>query len=117
VAHNVAEIISAKQGAAVIRKRCKVWVLAALVIVCADTGVANAGQGYDRGRSPDPVTMLVDGVVVRPLGLGAVVLGAATWLVTYPFSALGGNAHEAGDQLVGQAWNFTFKRPLGEFGH
>lgn len=92
-------------------------VLAALVAVSAMSGAAQAGRGADRGSSPDPGTMLVDGVVVRPLGLGAVVLGAATWLVTFPFSALGGNADEAGDQLVGQAWRFTFQRPLGEFGH
>jgi len=99
----------------VIRRTIKGMALAALVVVGTMAGVASAGGAYDRGNSPDPATMLVDGVVVRPLGLGAVVLGAATWLVTFPFSALGGNAHEAGDQLVGQAWRFTFQRPLGEF--
>jgi hypothetical protein len=101
----------------VIGKTGKGVVLAALVAVSSTAGVANAGRGYDRAISPDPATMLVDGVVIRPLGLGAIVLGAATWLVTYPFSAISGNAHEAGDQLVGQAWRFTFQRPLGEFRH
>ncbi len=100
-----------------INRTVKGVALAGLVVLASGAGPADAARGYNRGGSPEPGSMLVDGVVVRPLGLGAVVLGAATWLVTFPFSALGGNAGEAGDQLVGQAWKFTFQRPLGEFGH
>jgi hypothetical protein len=64
---------------------------------------------------PDAAEMFADGLVVRPLGLGATVLGCATWLVTLPFSALGGNVHEATQKLVVQPATFTFVRPLGEF--
>ncbi|MFO1355003.1 MAG: hypothetical protein U1F72_02520 [Gammaproteobacteria bacterium] len=58
--------------------------------------------------------MVVDGVLVRPLGLGATVLGAAAWVVTLPFSALGGNAGEAAQKLVVEPARFTFTRPLGD---
>jgi hypothetical protein len=64
---------------------------------------------------PDFAEMLVDGVVARPLGLGATAIGCVTWLVTLPFSALGGNLDEATQKLVVQPAQFTFTRPLGEF--
>lgn len=69
--------------------------------------------GYVDER-PSFGAMLVDGVVVRPLGLGAMVLGAATWVVTLPFSALGGNVDEATQKLVVDPARFTFVRPLGD---
>jgi hypothetical protein len=63
---------------------------------------------------PGFAEMLFDGVIVRPLGLGATVLGCATWLVTLPFSALGQNVGEATQKLVVEPAEFTFARPLGE---
>jgi hypothetical protein len=59
--------------------------------------------------------MLVDGIVVRPLGIVATLLGGAIFVVTIPFSALGGNVSEAGQSLVAEPARMTFKRPLGEF--
>jgi hypothetical protein len=74
---------------------------------------AMAAGGYLEDR-PSPEAMLVDGVVVRPLGLGATVVGIATWIVTLPFSLLGGNVGEATDTLIVAPAEFTFRRPLGE---
>ncbi len=54
-------------------------------------------------------------VVVRPLGLVATVLGGAIFLVTLPFSALGGNPDAAYNYLLADPFKFTFNRPLGEF--
>jgi hypothetical protein len=84
--------------------------VAALALVVPHTLLA-AGVVDER---PSMGEMLVDGVVVRPLGLGATILGCATWLVTLPFSALGGNFGEATQKLVVQPAEFTFTRPLGE---
>lgn len=74
---------------------------------------AALASGYVEDR-PSPEAMLVDGVVVRPLGLGATVVGIATWIVTLPFSLLGGNVGEAADTLIVAPAEFTFRRPLGE---
>ena len=63
---------------------------------------------------PTFAAMFADGLLVRPLGLGAMVLGAATWVGTLPFSALGGNLDEATQKLVVEPAQFTFTRPLGE---
>ena len=54
-------------------------------------------------------------VVVRPLGLAATVIGGAVFIVTSPFSLLGGNVKPAYDYLVVDPFKFTFKRPLGEY--
>ena len=44
--------------------------------------------------------MIADALVARPLYLAATALGAAVFVVTLPFSALGGNVKEAGHELV-----------------
>ena len=46
--------------------------------------------------------------------LTSTVVGLATFIVTLPFSALGGNIGEAGNTLVVEPAKYTFVRPLGE---
>lgn len=67
-----------------------------------------------RYGDPNFSTMVIDGLIARPLGLGATVVGTAFWIVTLPFSALGGNVSEATDKLIVEPARFTFIRPLGE---
>lgn len=74
---------------------------------------AAMASGYVDER-PTFAAMFADGLIVRPLGLCGLVLGSATWLVTLPFSALGGNIGEASQKLVVEPAQFTFTRPLGE---
>jgi hypothetical protein len=54
-------------------------------------------------------------VIVRPLGFAATVIGGAIFVVTSPFSALGGNIKPAYDYLLADPFKFTFARPLGDF--
>ena len=51
----------------------------------------------------------------RPLGLAAIIVGSVVFVISSPFSALGGNFSTAADKLVVDPVMFTFKRPLGEF--
>jgi ABC-type sulfate transport system permease component len=74
---------------------------------------AGCDTDYLQGEKPIPGVMLVDAVVVRPLTLVASVAGAALWVVSLPFTLLGGNTAEAGDVLVRDPLCYTFKRPLG----
>ena len=59
--------------------------------------------------------MVADAVLVRPLGIVAVILGVGLFVISLPFSALGKNVKEAGEKLVMAPARFTFTRPLGEF--
>jgi len=62
---------------------------------------------------PSAGTMAADLVVARPLGVAATVLGAAAFVVSLPFSALGGNVGQAADALVVGPTKATFVRCLG----
>jgi len=42
-------------------------------------------------------------------------IGVTTFIVSLPFTLLGGNMDEAADQLVSKPVKYTFVRPLGEF--
>jgi hypothetical protein len=57
--------------------------------------------------------MLFDLVFLRPVGIVATVGGAVAFVISAPFSALGGNLGEAADKLVVAPAKFTFDRPLG----
>jgi hypothetical protein len=63
----------------------------------------------------DPMTMTIDLVICRPLGLVALLGGTLVFVVSSPFSALGGNIEGAWDSLVVDPAEFTFKRQLGKF--
>lgn len=64
---------------------------------------------------PGPATMAFDGLVVRPVSLAGSILGTAAFVVTLPFSAIGGNVGQAGHALVVEPFAFTFARPLGHY--
>ena len=59
--------------------------------------------------------MAGDAILVRPLGMVSIVLGFGLFVVSSPFSALGGNIGEAWSTLVDRPARFTFVRPLGDF--
>jgi hypothetical protein len=59
--------------------------------------------------------MFFDTLVVRPAGLIGTVAGTAVFLVSLPFSALGGNTGAVADEIVVSPARYTFVRPLGEF--
>ncbi len=60
--------------------------------------------------------MTIDLLLVRPLGIVATVLGGGVFIVSLPFTALGGNVEGAYNALLSDPAKFTFVRPLGDFG-
>jgi hypothetical protein len=74
------------------------------------------GVGYKQPvQQRSAAAMAVDAIAVRPLGIVATALGTGLFIVSLPFSALGGNVGEAADALVVAPAKFTFTRPLGEY--
>jgi hypothetical protein len=59
-------------------------------------------------------TMLADTFMVRPFMLVSTIVGTAAFVVTLPFSLLGGNTGESAKTLVGEPFMYTFARPLGQ---
>ena len=87
-------------------------IVVAALLVISPLASARTNTPYDHTSA---MTMALDGVIVRPLGLCATVLGTAAWIVTLPFSALGGNVGESAQELIVKPASFTFTRPLGDF--
>lgn len=87
-------------------------IIAFATVSLATNSFAQAAMG---GSDITTEEMVVDAVLVRPLGLVAIVLGAGIFVISLPFSLLGRNVGEAGSKLVVAPAKFTFVRPLGEF--
>ena len=57
--------------------------------------------------------MTGDAVVARPFGVAMTAVGAAVFVASLPFTALGGNVGGAADTLVVKPAAETFARCLG----
>ena len=64
-------------------------------------------------EAPPGYTMIADLVVARPILLGVTVLGTAAFIVSLPFTALGGNVGDAAEAMVASPARETFARCLG----
>ncbi len=92
-----------------------------LTATLCSTGLALSGPAaasdYDRSylasEGPHGAEMMADLFLVRPATAGVTVLGAAVWIVSLPFTLLGGNTVEAGREMVGEPFLYTFWRPVG----
>lgn len=62
---------------------------------------------------PKAGAMVADVLVARPLGVVFTVVGSALFVVSLPFSALGGNVGAAAQALVVKPVRETFVRCLG----
>lgn len=62
---------------------------------------------------PSAERMIVDGLVYRPLSLAGTIIGTGIFIVTLPFSLIGGNVDQAGQALVVEPAQNTFQRCLG----
>lgn len=87
----------------------------ALTITSTASLAASDTQFNDTERKPGPGAMMVDAVAVRPLMIATTVVGSALFLVSLPFSALGGNVREAAESLVIEPAQSAFTRPLGQY--
>ena len=94
-----------------IASKSLVAVLVAAGLLAAAPGAT--AQGTREGASAE--AMVADALVRKPASILATMVGAAAFVVTLPFSALGGNADEAAERLIADPAQDAFQRPLGHF--
>jgi hypothetical protein len=87
--------------------------IAAMIFMPLGTFALAQSKTMDDNISAE--AMAADFFVIRPLGIVASVVGSAVFIVSLPFSVLGGNTEIACQKLVKDPAKFTFKRPLGDF--
>ena len=84
----------------------------------AGVSTVDSQQNYSRNAlysadAPKGYTMLADLIIARPLLIAATAIGTVAFVVSLPFSALGGNVKEAGQALVVEPGREAFVRCLG----
>ncbi len=82
-------------------------------LLASPVSAADNNGESQRSYSPTATDMIVDGLVIRPLSLAATIVGSGLFVVTLPFSAIGGNVDEAGQALVADPARATFGNCLG----
>ena len=89
-------------------------VLFALLISMASVSFAEYNYYYDDDAVTDG-DVIVDLLLVRPLGIVGSAVGIVTHGVGLLFSVPGENYSETAEVLVEDPLNYTFNRPLGRF--
>lgn len=84
-----------------------------LIVIPFGTSALAGSRTVDEENSG--ALMTADLILARPLGIVATAFGCAVFIVSLPFSALGGNVKQASQKLIKEPAAFTFSRPLGEF--
>ena len=89
--------------------------VAALLLSVGASAVANSGSGDPRYtiQNPPAYAMIGDLLIARPLLVVATVIGAGVFVVSLPFTAMGGGVGDAGQALVVDPAKAAFVRCLG----
>jgi hypothetical protein len=92
-----------------------VALLVAFLFLCA-TSLVHATAHSSHITSTEDVSaeaVIVDGLLLRPGGIVATVLGTAVFVVTLPFSIPTRSVDKAAQKLIIDPAKYTFVRPLG----
>lgn len=92
-----------------------IFIMLIAVLMAGPFGSSALASSTGIDSRPDGAAMAVDIFAARPLGLASTIFGAATFVISLPFSALGNNVGEAYDLLIVSPARYTFDRPLGSF--
>ncbi len=61
------------------------------------------------------ISIAVDALLVRPLGLVSIAIGGSIFVISLPFTAISGSIGKATNILILRPVAFTFNRPIGDF--
>jgi len=97
------------------RMQSGVVLLVAVLFLCA-TSLVHAAEDSYMARTEDvsAEAMIVDGLLLRPAGIAATVLGTVVFVVTLPFSIPTRSVDKAAQKLIVDPARYTFVRPLGQ---
>ena len=97
----------------IVKQSTAFFLIAALLFVPFGSS-AIASVDFEK-KDPSAGAMIADFILVRPVGIVALIAGSALFIISLPFSALGRNVKAAARSLVIKPAKFAFTRPLGDF--
>lgn len=86
-----------------------------LAITLSAVPLCAIAQQDDTVSGDKATDMVVDAVVMRPLGLVATVVGTVLTVVALPFTIPSGSVERSARELILRPADYTFRRPLGDF--
>lgn len=96
--------------------RYAVIVLVVLSVFIAPLAAAAWDRGpFEEHRETTAGFMIFDLLLVRPVSLGATILGSAAFIVSLPFTAPAGETGYSLAKLIQEPAEYTFTRSLGSF--
>lgn len=84
-----------------------------VLLTCMTLMLPAYGFADQNTEKPNAWEMGADLVIARPIGFVGTILGTVVFVVSLPFSLLGGNVGDAADALVIGPAKTTFLRCLG----
>jgi len=89
---------------------------AAIALFVSLTGLSPGSALAEPANETDRVGGYVfDSLILRPSGLVLLVIGSVFAIPSYPLSMISGNQDSVLERCVLDPYEFTFKRPIGDF--
>ncbi|MEN6464945.1 MAG: hypothetical protein ABFD62_07175 [Syntrophaceae bacterium] len=82
--------------------------LVIIAVVCVSAPAFGGGS-----MGGEDLAVVADILLVRPIGVAAVVVGSAVFIVALPFSIPSGSVGLTAHVLIVEPFNYTFQRPIG----
>ena len=96
------------------RIRTGIALTLAMLLFSATSLVHAMDDTAQGGSDVSAETILVDGVILRPMGVLATIVGSVAFVVTLPFSIPTRSVDKAAQKLVVDPAKYTFVRPMGQ---
>ena len=98
------------------RRRRSATAILVTVLTIAIAGWPLKSATAQGSSDPEPTAdaMILDALLLRPLGLAKTAVGAGVFVASLPFTVFSGSVSDAARKLVIEPAKDTFGRPLGE---
>jgi hypothetical protein len=87
-----------------------------LELACGSAAFAGSQEESmpNRQSQADDIPVIIDVLILRPVGLVACVVGLAAAVIALPFAIPSGSMDQVSQALIQEPFYYTFKRPLGK---
>ena len=76
--------------------------------------MAGEETASSRQSKPEDIPVLIDVLILRPVGLASCAVGLAATVFALPFAIPSGSVEKVTQALIREPFDYTFRRPLGE---
>jgi hypothetical protein len=87
-----------------------------LALACGSAAFAGSTEESmpNRQSQTEDIPVILDVLILRPVGLVACVVGLAAAVIALPFAIPSGSMDHVSQDLIQEPFYYTFKRPLGK---